>query len=85
MENKKKTKENKDEKINDELLKLHDGDMDNVAGGTFWQDEGYDDGHEKSCFARWHWENECKSSPDGYHYWVQDGRKDRCTRCGLRY
>ena len=76
--------ENKNNITNDELLKLHDGEIDNVSGGSFWRDEDYDDGHEKSCFASWHWENECKNSADGYHYWVRDGAEDRCTRCGAR-
>lgn len=76
--------ENKNNITNDELLKLHDGEMDNVAGGSFWRDEDYDDGHEKSCFARWHKENECKNSSDGYHYWVREDAENRCTRCGKR-
>ncbi len=76
--------ENKNNITNDELEKLHDGEMDNVAGGSFWQDKDYDDGYELSCFATWHCENECKNSSDGYHYWVRDGAKDRCKLCGAR-
>ncbi len=71
----------KDEKMNDELVKVNDGEMDNVAGGIFGQDEDHADGHEKSCFQAFHFEGECSKSSDGYHYWVDGKYAPYCKYC----
>lgn len=74
----------KNEKMNDELVKINDGEMDNVAGGVLGFGEDYEDGHEKSCMLTYHHENECKKSPDGYHYWEfkLEDLTEVCIRCG---
>ena len=77
--------ENKNNITNDELLKLLDDEMDNVAGGVLGFGEDYEDGHEKSCMLTYHHANECKESPDGYHYWEfksESSLTEVCTRCG---
>ncbi len=74
--------ENKNREVNEEFEKLEEKELDDVAGGKFGQDADCDDGHEKSCFAVWHDENECKSSPDGYHYWEKDYPHLVCKYCG---
>jgi len=77
-------KENKKAHVNDDLEKLHDGDMDNVAGGYVFFGEDYEDGFERTCLVAWHGKNECPESPDGYHYWIDGGKvcQHICKRCG---
>ena len=71
----------KDEKMNDELVKVNDGEMDNVAGGIFGLDDDAPDGHEKSCFQAFHFKGECSKSSDGYHYWVDGKYAPYCKYC----
>ena len=71
----------KNEKMNDELVKLHDGEMDNVAGGVLGFGEDHEDGYERSCMLTYHHANECGVSPDGYHFWYKDERNCKIVTC----
>ena len=71
----------KNEKMNDELVKINDGEMDNVAGGVLGFGEDHEDGHERSCMLTYHSENECGESPDGYHFWYKDERNCKIVTC----
>ena len=73
----------KNEKMNDELVKVNDGEMDNVAGGIFGLDDDAPDGHEKSCFQAFHFEGECSKSSDGYHYWADGPIVPCCKYCKI--
>lgn len=69
-------------KKNDELVKVNEDEMDNVAGGAFFFGKDHDDGFEINCAFAWHSENECKKSPDGYHYWIEGkGTAHQCKYC----
>ena len=63
-----------EKKINTEdiLEKVKDSDMEGVSGGVLGLDDDAPDGREKSCIATYHSKNECRKSPDGYHYWFED-------------
>ncbi len=75
--------DNKNTDVNNELKRLKDTEVDEVSGGVFRGGEDHADGHELSCVVAWHSENECKKSPDGYHYWEEVGKKKRCLMVPL--
>ena len=70
----------------DDLKKLDDEQLDDVAGGVWWLEEDTEDGHEVSCMG-WYYScvipRKCSKSESGKHYFVELSRTCfKCKYCG---
>ncbi len=70
----------------DDLVKLEDEQLDDVAGGVLWLEEDTEDGHEVSCMG-WYYScvipRKCSKSESGKHYFEELSRTCfKCKYCG---